>query len=41
MDIGPNPRDDLIFKLRHYMIRGDAAQVLDDDPPLMNLCGVC
>jgi len=35
MDIGSNPRDDLIcHKLRHYMVRGDAAEVLDDDPPL-------
>jgi len=35
LDIGPNPRDDLIcHKLRHYMVHGDAAEVLDDDPPL-------
>ncbi len=35
MDIGPNPRDDLIcHRLRGYMTYGDRVQVLDDDPPL-------
>lgn len=35
MDIGPNPRDDLIcHRLRNYMVYSSAAEVLDDDPPL-------
>lgn len=35
MDIGPNPRDDLVCqRLRQDMVHGDAVEVLDDDPPL-------
>ncbi len=35
LDIGPNPRDDLIcHRLRNYMVHGNSAQVLDDDPSL-------
>lgn len=35
MDLGPNPRDDLIcYRLRSYMVNYGAAEVQDDDPPL-------
>jgi polysaccharide pyruvyl transferase WcaK-like protein len=35
MDLGPNPRDDLVcHRLHRYMVHHDAAQVMDDDPTL-------
>lgn len=35
MDLGPNPRDDLIcYRLRSYMVNYGSAEVQDDDPPL-------
>jgi polysaccharide pyruvyl transferase WcaK-like protein len=35
MDIGPNPRDDLVcHRLRSYMTYGDRVRIFDDDPPL-------
>jgi polysaccharide pyruvyl transferase WcaK-like protein len=35
MDLGPNPRDDLIcLRLRTYMVHAEAAEIQDDDPPL-------
>jgi polysaccharide pyruvyl transferase WcaK-like protein len=35
MDIGPNPRDDVIcLRLRNYMVHSEAVKILDDDPPL-------
>jgi polysaccharide pyruvyl transferase WcaK-like protein len=35
MDLGPNPRDDLVcMRLRTYMVHPEAAEIQDDDPPL-------
>ena len=35
MDVGPNPRDDLICRrLRRYMVHGYAVRAFDDDPSL-------
>jgi len=35
MDLGPNPRDDLVcMRLQRYMVHPEAAQIMDDDPPL-------
>lgn len=35
MDIGPNPRDDLICRqIRELMRHGESAELFDDDPPL-------
>ncbi|RJP79145.1 MAG: hypothetical protein C4524_05720 [Candidatus Zixiibacteriota bacterium] len=35
MDLGPNPRDDLMcYRLRSQMVNYGAAEVEDDDPPL-------
>lgn len=35
MDLGPNPRDDLVcMRLRSYMVHPEAAQVMGDDPSL-------
>lgn len=35
MDLGPNPRDDLIcHRLRNYMVYQNSCEVLDDDPSL-------
>jgi polysaccharide pyruvyl transferase WcaK-like protein len=37
MDLGPNPRDDLVcLRLRTYMVHAEAAEIQDVDPPLLD-----